>query len=114
MPVLDTTEFNFSAEHALGADKVARRVAVVKNDSGRAVLHVGVMPSKLFFDKRVVHDIAGAYYGHPTAWNEIGFGGPASPRGYVRLDANRRDPWEAAEGKPGEETKALKENQHVV
>ena len=42
MPVLDTTEFDFSAEHALGADKVARRVAVVKNDSGRAVLHVGV------------------------------------------------------------------------
>ncbi len=42
MPVLDTTEFDFSAEHALGADKVARRVATVKNDSGRAVLHVGV------------------------------------------------------------------------
>ncbi len=42
MAVLDTAEFDFSAEHALGADKVARRVAVVKNDSGRAVLHVGV------------------------------------------------------------------------
>ena len=72
------------------------------------------MPSKLFFEKRVVHDIAGAYYAHPTAWNEIGFGGPASPRGYVRLDANRRDPWEAAEGKPGEEAKALQENRRVV
>lgn len=42
MAVLDTTEFDFSAEHALGVDKVARRVAVVKNESGRAVLHVGV------------------------------------------------------------------------
>ena len=42
MPVLDTTEFDFSQEHALGADKVARRVAVVRNESGRAVLHVGV------------------------------------------------------------------------
>ena len=36
-----------------------------------------------------------AYYAHPSAWNEIGFGGPASPRGYVRMDFNRRDPWEA-------------------
>ena len=42
MPVLDTTEFDFSQEHALGAEKVARRVAVVRNESGRAVLHVGV------------------------------------------------------------------------
>jgi len=25
-----------------------------------------------------------AYYMQPTAWSEIGWGGPASPRGYVR------------------------------
>ncbi len=28
--------------------------------------------------------IAG-FYSHPWAWNEIGFGGPAYPRGYMRL-----------------------------
>ncbi|MGH6677602.1 MAG: gluconate 2-dehydrogenase subunit 3 family protein, partial [Bradyrhizobium sp.] len=39
-------------------------------------------------------------YAHPAAWSEIGFGGPASPRGYVRLGANRRDEWEAAEHAP--------------
>ena len=39
--------------------------------------------------------VAGVYYSHPTAWSEIGFGGPASPRGYVRLGLNQRDPWEA-------------------
>ena len=72
------------------------------------------MPLKLFFMKRVVHDVTDAYYGHPTAWNEIGFGGPASPRGYVRMDKNRRDPWEAAEAKPGEEERAREENRHVV
>jgi hypothetical protein len=72
------------------------------------------MPLKLFFEKRVVHDVTDAYYAHPAAWNEIGFGGPASPRGYVRIDKNRRDPWEAAEGKPGEEERARQENQHVV
>ncbi|MDR5784612.1 gluconate 2-dehydrogenase subunit 3 family protein [Caballeronia sp. LZ065] len=71
------------------------------------------MPSDVFFSKRVLHDICGAYYSHPHAWNEMGFGGPANPRGYVRMVANRRDPWEAAEAKPGKEDEALKENRRV-
>lgn len=54
-------------------------------------------PPALFFAKRLLPDIVEAYYSHPTAWSEIGFGGPASPRGYVRMDTNRRDPWESAE-----------------
>jgi len=29
--------------------------------------------------------ILAAFYSHPWAWNEIGFGGPAYPRGYIRL-----------------------------
>jgi len=71
------------------------------------------MPSDLFFSKRVLHDICGSYYSHPRAWNEMGFGGPANPRGYVRMVPDRRDPWEAAEAKPGEEEQALRENQRV-
>lgn len=59
------------------------------------------LPPQIFFKKRVLHDISTAYYAYPQAWNEIGFGGPASPRGYVRLDFNRRDPWEAKERKDG-------------
>lgn len=57
------------------------------------------LPAKQFFKSRVLHDIATSYYAFPESWNEIGFGGPASPRGYVRLDFNRRDPWEAVERK---------------
>ncbi|HEX4765767.1 MAG TPA: gluconate 2-dehydrogenase subunit 3 family protein [Lichenihabitans sp.] len=72
------------------------------------------MPSDLFFSKRVLHDITSAYYAHPTAWSEMGWAGPASPRGFVRLDKDRRDPWEAAEAYPGEEAKAYRENKHVV
>jgi hypothetical protein len=73
----------------------------------------GTMPAKVFFSERVVHDITAAYYGHPTAWNDIGFGGPASPRGYVRLAANARDAWEPAEAKPGHEDNARKLNRRV-
>jgi hypothetical protein len=71
------------------------------------------MPPQLFFTDRVLHDICGAYYSHPAAWSEIGFGGPASPRGYVRLVAGRRDPWEAVEAAPGEEDRAREENERV-
>ncbi len=73
----------------------------------------GAMPCGLFFAHRVIPDITHAYYAHPVAWNEIGFGGPASPRGYVRMALDRRDPWEAAEAKPGEEARARRDNDRV-
>jgi hypothetical protein len=71
------------------------------------------LPPKSFFKKRVLHDIVSAYYSHPTSWNEIGFGGPASPRGYVRMYFDRRDPWEASEARPGREARARRENERV-
>jgi hypothetical protein len=39
------------------------------------------------------------FYSHPSAWNEIGFGGPAYPRGYMRLQPGARgsDPGESEE-----------------
>lgn len=50
-----------------------------------------------FFVHVLLKTVAGLYYTHPEAWSEIGFGGPASPRGYVRLGFDERDPWEARE-----------------
>jgi hypothetical protein len=52
-----------------------------------------VSPSRIF--KAMLNAVVGVYYAHPAAWNEIGFGGPASPRGYVRIGLDERDPWEA-------------------
>lgn len=72
------------------------------------------LDAKAFFDRRILVDVPALYYSHPKAWSEIGFGGPASPRGYVRLDGDRPDPWEAAEAQPGNERTALAENRHVV
>ena len=42
----------------------------------------------------LVSDACAAYYAHPWAWDEVGFGGPAYPRGYMRLEAGRPEPWE--------------------
>jgi hypothetical protein len=44
---------------------------------------------------------ATAFYSHPWAWNEIGFGGPAYPRGYKNLGLDRREPWEVPDQHPG-------------
>ena len=86
-----------------------------------ARIHAGVvqheawanLPPQKFFALRLLPDLVKSYYSHPTAWNEIGWGGPASPRGYVRLEPNRRDSWEAAEAQPGREAEALRENRRV-
>jgi hypothetical protein len=55
----------------------------------------GDLPAGGFFRHHLLKEVAGIYYAHPAAWSEIGFGGPASPRGYVRLGFDERDPWEA-------------------
>ncbi|MGI8771791.1 MAG: gluconate 2-dehydrogenase subunit 3 family protein [Acidobacteriaceae bacterium] len=49
------------------------------------------------FWKMLLHDAAAVYYAHPWAWDEIGFGGPAYPRGYMRLENGRPEPWEVEE-----------------
>ena len=50
----------------------------------------------------VMRYVVEAFYAHPWAWNEIGWGGPAYPRGYARfgsphLQRAEREPWEALE-----------------
>ncbi|KAB0675612.1 gluconate 2-dehydrogenase subunit 3 family protein [Aureimonas leprariae] len=72
------------------------------------------MPPKNFWDAHVNHDVIGSYYSHPEAWNEIGWAGPASPRGYVRLDLDNRDPWEPTEAKPGREAQTERANKRVI
>lgn len=57
--------------------------------------HWGDLPPGGFFLHQLLKEVAGIYYSHPAAWSEIGFGGPASPRGYARLGFDERDSWEA-------------------
>ena len=55
------------------------------------------LPAGGFFLHHLLKETVGIYYSHPFAWSEIGYGGPASPRGYARLGFDERDPWEAKE-----------------
>jgi len=45
----------------------------------------------------LVQDCVAAYYAHPWAWDEIGYGGPAYPRAYTRLEGGEPEPWEKDE-----------------
>ena len=54
------------------------------------------MPIQRFW-MLLVADCADAYYSHPWAWDEIGFGGPAYPRAYMRLERGEAEPWESGE-----------------
>lgn len=54
------------------------------------------MPVNRFW-MMLVQDCVEAYYAHPWAWDEIGFGGPAYPRAYMRLENGLPEPWESNE-----------------
>ncbi|KRE41572.1 gluconate 2-dehydrogenase subunit 3 family protein [Knoellia sp. Soil729] len=44
-----------------------------------------------------------AFYSHPFAWNEMGFSGPAYPRGYKNAGIDRLEPFEVRDARPGDD-----------
>ena len=76
-------------------DDVQRRVVDALSEGQlRGEVWDELPPSKAW--KVVTRAILSAFYSHPWAWNEIGFGGPAYPRGYARFGVGQRESWEGA------------------
>lgn len=48
-----------------------------------------------------------AYYAHPLAWSEIGFPGPAYPRGYANLGIDALDHHEVADALPNGDPRSV-------
>jgi hypothetical protein len=95
-------------------DAAERDALLVRIQKGEASSDAwGGMPPALFFKERLLHDIVQACFSHPTLWSRIGWGGPASPRGYVRMGFNKRDPWEAVEVHDGDVIDAERRNRRV-
>lgn len=44
-----------------------------------------------------------AFYSHPVAWNEMGFPGPAYPRGYKNPGIDAREPFEVRDARPADD-----------
>lgn len=53
-----------------------------------------------------------AFYSHPWAWNEIGFPGPAYPRGYKNNGVNSLEPFEVPDHRPQDPTKTDWDSEH--
>src|ERR1700755_1479064 len=86
-----------------GADDFAGASKDVQTQGGDALAN-GKLHGKVWDElppdktwKVVSRATLSAFYSHPWAWNEIGFGGPAYPRGYARLGAGQRESWEGAQ-----------------
>lgn len=78
----------------LGQDQVLLTLHDGKPPAGDAIWQrVSVKHFWILF----LHDAAQVYYAHPYAWDEVGYGGPAYPRGYIRLENGRPEPWEVEE-----------------
>ena len=41
-----------------------------------------------------------AFYAHPDAWDEMGFSGPAYPRGYKNIGVDKLEPYEVRDADP--------------
>jgi hypothetical protein len=62
--------------------------------------------------KVAVRDICEQFYSHPWSWNEIGFGGPAYPRGYAAFGSPKlgeEEHWESKEAVHVDPVKATQE-----
>jgi hypothetical protein len=46
-----------------------------------------------------------AFYAHPSAWTEIGFPGPAYPRGYKNTGVDAREPFEVRDVSPSDDAR---------
>lgn len=74
-------------------DQVLEAIANAKPAAKAAFKH---LPVHRFWEL-LTADAIDAYYAHPFAWDEIGFGGPAYPRAYTRLERGEPEPWEVEE-----------------
>ncbi|MGA3035912.1 MAG: gluconate 2-dehydrogenase subunit 3 family protein [Vulcanimicrobiaceae bacterium] len=87
-------------EHGFVAAAISQQDELLRSlHDGKPIIdHVAWqrMPVKRFW-MLLLSDCAEAYYSHPYAWDEIGFGGPAYPRAYMRLENGEPETWEVDE-----------------
>jgi hypothetical protein len=102
--LLGIEAINEEAQHQYGTDFVS--LPHLQQDMVLKTIHDGKPKAAAGIWKRMsvhrfwqamIHDAIDAYYAHPWAWDEIGFGGPAYPRAYMRLERGEAEPWEVEE-----------------
>lgn len=87
------------AEDFLSLDRLGQEIVLRTIHDGRPLAGEDIWKhmSVHRFWQMIVADAIDAYYAHPWAWDEIGYGGPAYPRAYTRLERGEPEPWEVEE-----------------
>lgn len=96
LKAIDETGWMASSKPFFQLDEPSQRQIMlqISSDSYPSTENWDGIPQKALFQKLLKLSVE-AYYSHPLVWSEIGFGGPAYPRGYVRAETGQLDPWEA-------------------
>ena len=87
------TRADFASSSATEQDQILRTIQ--QDDPPGAIWQR--MSARRWWIYVALRQITGVYYAHPFAWDEIGFGGPAYPRGYLALNHGAPEPWEPRE-----------------
>jgi hypothetical protein len=87
------------AAEFLAIDHLAQEVVLHAIHDGRPIAGKDIWEhmSVHRFWQLLMSDAIEGYYAHPWAWDEIGYGGPAYPRAYTRLERGEPEPWETEE-----------------
>jgi len=95
---------NAEAQHRFGGDFVYlpqhQQDLVLKalhDQTCEAAPEIWAKMSLARFWQMLMQDALESYYSHPWSWDEVGFGGPAYPRAYTRLERGEPEPWEVEE-----------------
>lgn len=81
------------------ACEARQQVAILSALQKGEVAEMQGSPQKELFKKLLGLGVD-ACASHPAVWSEMGYAGPAYPRGYYRLDRGVRDPWEPRSAVP--------------
>jgi hypothetical protein len=87
------------ADEFLALDHLGQEIVLRAIHDGRPIAGKDIWErmSVHRFWQLLMGDAIDAYYAHPWAWDEIGYGGPAYPRAYTRLERGEPEPWEVEE-----------------
>jgi hypothetical protein len=99
MQAIDLTAKHLYGEHFVVLNSSRQELVLKSIHDGQQIAAHDIwsrMPIERYWHL-LVQDCAAAYYAHPWAWDEIGFGGPAYPRAYTRLENGLPEPWEVDE-----------------
>ena len=96
---IDETAMTIYSKHFVDLERIQQDFIMKSLHDGKklAAKHIWSRMNVERFWSLLVQDCVAAYYAHPLAWDEIGFGGPAYPRGYMRLENGEPEPWEVDE-----------------